>query len=183
MDWSQPIDLYCERTDPTFWSEPANALYLSLKALTLWWSRQFDSAVAQFESFIDSCSDRPGLWLEYARLVHAARSDKAVEAYTKVVGMLPSFAEAYVNFANIKSFRVEDNLLEQIRDQLARTGGISAARSSSVRSAMDHADSSRLNAVAAQLESDAISAVALSASRLRALAATLRERARQLGRG
>ena len=26
MDWSQPIDLYCERTDPTFWSEPANAV-------------------------------------------------------------------------------------------------------------------------------------------------------------
>jgi hypothetical protein len=26
MDWSQPIDLYCERTDATFWSEPANAI-------------------------------------------------------------------------------------------------------------------------------------------------------------
>jgi Ceramidase len=26
MDWSTPIDLYCERTDPSFWAEPANAL-------------------------------------------------------------------------------------------------------------------------------------------------------------
>jgi Ceramidase len=26
MDWSQPIDLYCERTDAAFWSEPANAV-------------------------------------------------------------------------------------------------------------------------------------------------------------
>ncbi|MBV9968414.1 MAG: ceramidase domain-containing protein [Xanthobacteraceae bacterium] len=26
MDWSQPLDLYCERTDATFWSEPANAV-------------------------------------------------------------------------------------------------------------------------------------------------------------
>jgi len=24
--WSVPVDLYCERTDPSFWSEPANAL-------------------------------------------------------------------------------------------------------------------------------------------------------------
>ena len=24
--WSTPIDLYCERTDPSFWSEPVNAL-------------------------------------------------------------------------------------------------------------------------------------------------------------
>jgi Ceramidase len=26
MDWSQPIDLYCERTDAAFWTEPANAV-------------------------------------------------------------------------------------------------------------------------------------------------------------
>jgi hypothetical protein len=24
--WSAPLDLYCERTDPSFWAEPANAL-------------------------------------------------------------------------------------------------------------------------------------------------------------
>ena len=26
MNWSQPINLYCERTDAAFWSEPANAV-------------------------------------------------------------------------------------------------------------------------------------------------------------
>src|SRR5258708_2151687 len=26
IDWSTPIDLYCERTDASFWAEPANAL-------------------------------------------------------------------------------------------------------------------------------------------------------------
>lgn len=26
MDWQQPLDLYCERTDPGFWSEPLNAI-------------------------------------------------------------------------------------------------------------------------------------------------------------
>lgn len=26
MSWSDPIDLYCERADPSFWAEPANAL-------------------------------------------------------------------------------------------------------------------------------------------------------------
>jgi uncharacterized membrane protein YfcA len=26
MDWSTPIDQYCERIDASFWSEPANAL-------------------------------------------------------------------------------------------------------------------------------------------------------------
>jgi hypothetical protein len=26
MDWSRPIDLYCERTDPSLWAEPVNAI-------------------------------------------------------------------------------------------------------------------------------------------------------------
>jgi ceramidase len=26
MAWSEPLDLYCERTDPSFWAEPVNAL-------------------------------------------------------------------------------------------------------------------------------------------------------------
>lgn len=26
MDWTQAIDIYCERTDADFWSEPINAL-------------------------------------------------------------------------------------------------------------------------------------------------------------
>lgn len=26
MFWSRPIDIYCERTDPSFWAEPVNAL-------------------------------------------------------------------------------------------------------------------------------------------------------------
>lgn len=26
LDWSRPINLYCERTDPSFWAEPINAL-------------------------------------------------------------------------------------------------------------------------------------------------------------
>ncbi len=26
MNWSRPVDIYCERTDPSFWAEPVNAL-------------------------------------------------------------------------------------------------------------------------------------------------------------
>jgi hypothetical protein len=26
MDWARPIDLYCERTDASFWAEPVNAI-------------------------------------------------------------------------------------------------------------------------------------------------------------
>lgn len=42
MSWSEPVDLYCERTDPSFWAEPINAftngafLIAAALALVLW---------------------------------------------------------------------------------------------------------------------------------------------------
>ena len=42
MEWADPVDLYCERTDATLWSEPVNAvtnaafLIAALLALRLW---------------------------------------------------------------------------------------------------------------------------------------------------
>lgn len=44
MNWSTPIDLYCERTDASFWAEPANALtnaafLIAAAAASLLWRR------------------------------------------------------------------------------------------------------------------------------------------------
>src|SRR5262245_45501405 len=44
MNWWVPIDLYCERTDASFWAEPANALtnmaFLTAAAAAFWlWRR------------------------------------------------------------------------------------------------------------------------------------------------
>ena len=39
MDWTRSIDAYCERTDPSYWSEPINAvtnLAFILAALVMW---------------------------------------------------------------------------------------------------------------------------------------------------
>ncbi len=39
MDWTRAIDAYCERTDPSFWSEPVNAvtnLAFFVVALVMW---------------------------------------------------------------------------------------------------------------------------------------------------
>jgi hypothetical protein len=64
-------------------------------------------------------------------------------------------------------------------DQLSRSGGISTSRAAAVRSSMDRGDTSRLTAVAQQIDADAASARGVDAARLRALAATMRERADQ----
>jgi hypothetical protein len=49
--WSTAIDLYCERTDPSFWAEPLNALtnaaflIAALAATVHWYRREFDLPV------------------------------------------------------------------------------------------------------------------------------------------
>lgn len=44
MHWSQAVDLYCERTDPSFWAEPVNAVsnaaFLIAAAVAFWQYRR-----------------------------------------------------------------------------------------------------------------------------------------------
>ena len=44
MHWSQAVDLYCERTDPSFWAEPVNAVsnvaFLIAAAVAYWQYRR-----------------------------------------------------------------------------------------------------------------------------------------------
>ena len=59
MDWSTPIDLYCERTDASLWAEPANALtnaafLIAAAAAFVLWRRQRAR---------DAASDLPALAL------------------------------------------------------------------------------------------------------------------------
>ncbi len=99
-------------------SDPEKRLYRVLKALTLWWGRKPELALAEFEAFIGACDDLPGLWLEYARVLRACRSKDAVTAYRKALQILPAYVDAYVALANMKSFRMDDTLIEQMRHVL-----------------------------------------------------------------
>ena len=43
MDWTRAIDSYCERTDPSYWSEPVNALTnLAFLVVAVWMWRRHD---------------------------------------------------------------------------------------------------------------------------------------------
>lgn len=101
-------------------SEPGNVLYRAMKALALMWSLEFDRAIAEFESFIATVGDRPGLWLEYARLVDAARHPRAAAAYKQAIRLLPSFVDAYFALAQARTARIDDEVIEWIDARLAR---------------------------------------------------------------
>ncbi|PYR63578.1 MAG: hypothetical protein DMF91_03030 [Acidobacteria bacterium] len=62
-------------------------------------------------------------------------------------------------------------------DQLARSNAIRPDRARAVKTALDHTDAAKDNALAAQLESDAAAASGRDAVRLRSLASTIKNRA------
>ncbi|WP_414834098.1 ceramidase domain-containing protein [Afifella sp. YEN Y35] len=45
MNWTEPIDIYCERTDPSFWAEPLNAISnIAFLIAALWAFRRWQRA-------------------------------------------------------------------------------------------------------------------------------------------
>jgi tetratricopeptide (TPR) repeat protein len=102
-------------------SDRGNTLYRGLKALALTWSMQFDRAIGEFGTFIESCPDLPGLWLEYARLLYGVRDPGAAAAYKRAIELLPCHADAYLALSYAKSYPIDGEVIDLIRGQLART--------------------------------------------------------------
>jgi len=102
-------------TGTTFW------LLRALKYISLIGSGQADAAIAEFESWIENCTDKPGLWLEYARALHSKRDSRAADAIKRAIGILPSMVEAYVLYAIIKPFVWDQTMIDQVLAQLTRT--------------------------------------------------------------
>ena len=98
-------------------SDPQKLLFRALKALILWWDRNPQAAAAEFQTFIHSCS-LPGLWLEYARVLRACRREDAAAAYARALEIFPTFVDAYVALANMKSFRMDETMMTQMRHLL-----------------------------------------------------------------
>jgi tetratricopeptide (TPR) repeat protein len=95
-------------------------LLRALKAVALVGSGRSGEAITEFDSFIEKCPDRPGLWLEYGRVLRSNRDSRAAAALKRAIRILPSFVEAYVLYASIKPFDWDASMIEQVRGQLAR---------------------------------------------------------------
>jgi tetratricopeptide (TPR) repeat protein len=108
------------RIDELLEMTPADALVRTLKAIALAGNDQIEASIAEFERFIEDRPDKPGLWLQYGRLLRSKRDGNAAAAMRRAMQILPSFVDAYVTYASIKPFRWDDFMIGQVHAQLAR---------------------------------------------------------------
>lgn len=99
---------------------PDNRLYRMMKGVALSRSRQYEAAIAEYEGIIADSSNKPGMWLEYAHLLRIAQKKNARDAFRKAIQILPSFVQAYVALAFIKTLELDETFLEEVHTLLAR---------------------------------------------------------------
>ena len=101
--------------------DPANPLYLCLKAVTLVRGREFAEAALMYEALLKDHPGRAGAWLSYAQTLRAfGRHAECVAALRNAIEIIPGFGTAWRNLASIKSHRFDAGAVELLRVQLAR---------------------------------------------------------------
>jgi len=101
-------------------SDPANRLYRTLKAAGLSRSRQFGLAIVEYEAILKDYPSLPGLWLDYARVLRIEQRENALDAFRRAIQILPSFVQAYLALAYVKTSKLDRAIVDLVRVQLKR---------------------------------------------------------------
>jgi tetratricopeptide (TPR) repeat protein len=101
--------------------EPQNTRYRMLQAAAFNLLGQIDRSMAILAGLVRESPDNEQVWLNYGHTLRAARRQaEAIEAYRKCIEVKPSFGDAWLALANLKTFRFTPADVEAIRGQLAR---------------------------------------------------------------
>jgi tetratricopeptide (TPR) repeat protein len=102
--------------------DPANRIYRMMKPLCLARVGDPEAAIQAFERFLADYPDRPGLWVEYARLLKTEQSLDMLNALKKATEIMPTLVNAYLTAAFTKSIKLGEAFVSQVRPVLAREG-------------------------------------------------------------
>ncbi|HEX3666552.1 MAG TPA: sulfotransferase [Rhizomicrobium sp.] len=94
--------------------------YRRLIAEALAGAGRYAAAVAAFELFVADMPSWPGCWYQFGRMLRLLRKKDAASAFERSIQLLPSHFEAWFALATLKSFGWSEDLVTQIRGQLAR---------------------------------------------------------------
>jgi len=101
-------------------SDQGNPLFRYLMAIALGQSRQYQSAIDQYEKLIEELPSRPGVWMQHARMVRTFQPERCAAVFDRMLQRFPSLVEGYYDLATVKSFRFDSSWIARIRLQLGR---------------------------------------------------------------
>lgn len=104
--------------------EPNNPNFLTLKASILGRIGDHDEALKIYEKVLTHYPNQARAQMSYGHtLKTVGRLDDSIEAYRKCTRLSPEVGEAYWSLANLKTFRFNDEDIENMRKQVTAEGG------------------------------------------------------------
>ena len=108
-----------EEIDRMLAHDPANVDCRKLKAAILVRVLEYDESIRICEELLQENTDQPTVWTSLGHMLKSVgRREDCIAAYRKAIELAPYFGEPHWSLANLKTFRVDDSILESMRDQL-----------------------------------------------------------------
>ena len=104
--------------------EPNNPNFLTLKGSILVRIGDHDEAISIYEKVLKNYPNQARAQMSYGHtLKTVGRLDESIEAYRKCIRLSPEVGEAYWSLANLKTFKFNDDDIENMRKQVTVEGG------------------------------------------------------------
>jgi tetratricopeptide (TPR) repeat protein len=99
--------------------DPQNVDCRKLKAAILVRLLEYDESIRICEELLEEDPDQPTVWTSLGHMLKSVgRREDCIAAYRKAIELAPHYGEPHWSLANLKTHRVDDEVLEAMRAQL-----------------------------------------------------------------
>jgi len=120
----QKPEVALTETERLLAQEPNNPNFLTLKGSILVRIGNHDEAISIYEKVLKNYPNQARAQMSYGHtLKTVGRLEDSIEAYRKCIRLSPEVGEAYWSLANLKTFRFNDDDIENMRKQVTAEGG------------------------------------------------------------
>ena len=120
LTWLERIDAALVEADRLLAAEPANALYLHLRASALYRLGEDAAAAQAYERVLAAHTTSPLTWMSYGHALKTlGRQADAVAAYRRAIDLDATLGEAWWSLANLKTVRFSDADVAAMQTTLA----------------------------------------------------------------
>jgi tetratricopeptide (TPR) repeat protein len=108
-----------EAVDRMLQEDPENVDCRKLKAAILVRMLEYDRSIRICEDLLEEDPDQPTVWTSLGHMLKSVgRRDECIAAYRKAIELAPFYGEPHWSLANLKTYRVADEVLAAMQMQL-----------------------------------------------------------------